>query len=509
MADLRALIRETTGGIRNLVPGGADTLEVSDIDYAGALTWGVNATGIDIGQAGVTTTIKGNFQVDGTTTLVSTSTLEGDVQIGDGGNTITIGGDGGAGAGDTINLGTVSTGAGSDSDVTLRTLMTVDGAAHSGGITGDDATFDFTDVGCGVLLPTVGSGSAVASNGSIIVDGADFKWHDGATWHTAGTAVGGNTLDQAYDQGGAGLGRVITADSGAVEITASNAADYGLKVTNSGNGGALFVNSTGTGAIADLQDGGSNVFQIADGGAFDIDASTFDLDASGAVNLDAGANAIGIGAAAETGDINIGTGAAVRTITVGNTTGATALVLRAGTGDLGLLSHGALTNFNEAGANAALVGFTEDNIIGALNELKTEVTSADAWEATADEAISIGDAICGALAAGTDDRVNQANADTTGTDRQYCLGFAKTAAAGAGSTCDVQSTGLAAAVTCPNVESWTKGDAIYLDDVVSQVSNVAPVGSGDVVQRVGWAAETNATGTSRTMFISIGEPTVL
>ena len=65
------------------------------------------------------------------------------------------------------------------------------------------------DVGFGEMVKSRTQVYENRRGGQIDVDGADFKWHDGATWRTAGTAVGGNTLDQAYDQGGAGLGRVI------------------------------------------------------------------------------------------------------------------------------------------------------------------------------------------------------------------------------------------------------------------------------------------------------------
>jgi len=83
--------------------------------------------------------------------------------------------------------------------------------------------------------------------------------------------------------------------------------------------------------------GGSSVDVDADGGTLsldgstglnigtnadqpiDMDASTLDIDASGAVTIDAtGANAISIGADANTGAINVGTGASARAIQVGN-----------------------------------------------------------------------------------------------------------------------------------------------------------------------------------------------
>jgi hypothetical protein len=48
-----------------------------------------------------------------------------------------------------------------------------------------------------------------------------FYYWDGGEWILVGAGGGGGctTLDEAYDCGGAGVGRVITADNGATEIT--------------------------------------------------------------------------------------------------------------------------------------------------------------------------------------------------------------------------------------------------------------------------------------------------
>lgn len=58
----------------------------------------------------------------------------------------------------------------------------------------------------------------------------------------------GNTLDQSYDQGGAGLGRSITTDAGAVQINNSGTNTTGLEV-NSGvaNSTAVLANVSGVG----------------------------------------------------------------------------------------------------------------------------------------------------------------------------------------------------------------------------------------------------------------------
>lgn len=50
------------------------------------------------------------------------------------------------------------------------------------------------------------------------------------------SSSGGGTLDQAYDSGGPGAGRMITADAGAVEITNAGANSIGLKTNTTSTG---------------------------------------------------------------------------------------------------------------------------------------------------------------------------------------------------------------------------------------------------------------------------------
>lgn len=57
---------------------------------------------------------------------------------------------------------------------------------------------------------------------------------------------GGNTLDQAYDQGGAGAGRIITADAGEVEINTATVNGIALRATSSNSGVAILANGTNT-----------------------------------------------------------------------------------------------------------------------------------------------------------------------------------------------------------------------------------------------------------------------
>lgn len=82
-------------------------------------------------------------------------------------------------------------------------------------------------------------------------------------------AGGGNTLDQAYDQGGAGSGRSITADSGAVSITvtdtSNNAALTLTQNDTTNNPQTLAITNTGTGDTITATNALGEVFTVASG----------------------------------------------------------------------------------------------------------------------------------------------------------------------------------------------------------------------------------------------------
>lgn len=116
------------------------------------------------------------------------------------------------------------------------------------------AAIEFTDTDRGVLLSrvTTAQRDAIASpdSGLIVFNLSTqaFNYYNGSSWAVLGASGVGNTLDQAYDQGGSGAGRTITADAGAVEITgnfkASNS-DYNL-INDTANLGAFDVPISGT-----------------------------------------------------------------------------------------------------------------------------------------------------------------------------------------------------------------------------------------------------------------------
>jgi hypothetical protein len=56
----------------------------------------------------------------------------------------------------------------------------------------------------------------------------------------------GNTLDQSYDQGGAGAGRIITADAGAVEVNTAISNGVAVRAQNTNTGVAIVANGTST-----------------------------------------------------------------------------------------------------------------------------------------------------------------------------------------------------------------------------------------------------------------------
>jgi len=120
------------------------------------------------------------------------------------------------------------------------------------------------------------------ANGVIWSMAGGFKFPDGSVQTTAsfGGGGGGGTLDQAYDFGGPGLGRTITADAGAVNVAGAD----GLRVN-----GSLAVGTTAASPYARLTV--NNV-----GGADNVKLLAFDEGIGGEFHFEgdfAGANETG------------------------------------------------------------------------------------------------------------------------------------------------------------------------------------------------------------------------
>lgn len=103
---------------------------------------------------------------------------------------------------------------------------------------------------------TVGGSGEISTHITAIKAGTNVTLTSDAdrvvTIASTGGGSGGNTLDQAYDQGGSGSGRIITADNGAVKIT-------------SGSNEILHVQATGASNTPFRVEGDSNAssFQVS------------------------------------------------------------------------------------------------------------------------------------------------------------------------------------------------------------------------------------------------------
>ena len=131
-------------------------------------------------------------------------------------------------------------------------------------------TYTGSDVGKGGLEVTEVDGTPdvrgvtkiTVSNATLTDDGGGA-----VTILTGGGGAGGNTLDQAYDQGGAGLGRTIDADSGSVLITVSNTDNNPvLELTQNdttNNPQTLIIANTGSGDTLNIDNAIGHVFTIS------------------------------------------------------------------------------------------------------------------------------------------------------------------------------------------------------------------------------------------------------
>jgi hypothetical protein len=151
------------------------------------------------------------------------------------------------------------------------------------------ATFDFTTVvpTANQMLFTPQATPVGTTEGTVYYDSdVDILYvRNASTWVDLTAGSTGNTLDGAYDQGGAGVGRTIDADTGAVAITVSNTDNnVALIVTQSDSTNdpnalqVVMASNVATAAAIDI-DGQS--------GAMDIDGtgSTWNVTGAGAGTL--------------------------------------------------------------------------------------------------------------------------------------------------------------------------------------------------------------------------------
>lgn len=138
----------------------------------------------------------------------------------------------------------------------------------TGNLPDPSSMLDISSTDKGLLIPrmTTSQRTAIASpaKGLLVFDNDlnEFWYYNGIAWTAfAGGATGPagptgptgptgsgtgscTTLDGAYNCGGAGAGRIITANSGAFEVNASTAATNAIKALHSNSGVAINASST-------------------------------------------------------------------------------------------------------------------------------------------------------------------------------------------------------------------------------------------------------------------------
>ena len=155
---------------------------------------------------------------------------------------------------------------------------------------------------------TTGNPTGAAANGCLAYDETNnlFFGRAGGSWVQFATgAGGGNTLDGAYDEGGAGVGRSIAADTGGVQIIASGTSTEaldinivganGIDITQSSapdSGNLLKLTNAGLGKLMDatMSNVSSNTAQI--NLQYDAGGSTYTANPT-AINIDYGNDAYG------------------------------------------------------------------------------------------------------------------------------------------------------------------------------------------------------------------------
>jgi len=420
-------------------------------------------------------------------------------------------------AGSTIDVtsaeGTIDFANDTNSDTTTVLTVSRTPTSSTGGI-GLQVTMGANATGTGVEIDNGGSGNAldVQDGGSsvMVVDGA------GAVALTP-------TSGQNVAITAAGAGKLDVSAAGGIELDAA-AASY-FTVASAG----LTLSTTTLGTLA-----------ISSAALLDVDASTIEIDATGAIAIESSGGAISIGADAVAQNINIGTGAAARTIVVGNGSStevelnAIALDLNAGAGGFDI-SGGAASAISTSAGNLSLdsaagelvlddvgnsgitLSQTGDrtldatgtgevfegitSIIGALNALASVVATGATQELPIENGVTITAGDCLAQSS-TSGRITQWNGNAN-TNSKF-IGIALTGGTGdAGGTVRAEIAMPGSLVTDSGA-SFTAAAALFGPDGTGRpvALGSAPSDAGDAFKRLGWAF------TSTQFFLDPG-PTII
>lgn len=246
----------------------------------------------------------------------------------------------GAGAGQTINIGTSA----------FQNLITIGSVTPASSLT------------------------MLVGSGNFSLDGV------GASTYTFGPSTTNGTMN--FGGTGANTGAMtIAGGTGAQTINIANST--GGKTVNLATGAganAVIVGSTNTTSATTIQSGTGDLQMTS------TDRAT--IDSVGVLELNSSGAAIGIGNDADAFAINVGTGGAARTITVGNVTGATAVNVNTGTGGTthtttnGIFTLNTGTGAISLGADAFAKNITIGNVTGATAVNVNSGTGACAWTTT-------------------------------------------------------------------------------------------------------------------------------
>ncbi|MBL4587095.1 MAG: tail fiber domain-containing protein [Flavobacteriales bacterium] len=159
------------------------------------------------------------------------------------------------------------------------------GATGAVGLTGAAGTNGTNGInGATGTAGTNGTNGATGANGT---NGATGPTGAAGATGATGPAASGNTLDEAYDQGGVGSGRAITADNGAVRIN--------------GGDGFIVTGTYGSGDIIEVSGAGQRMFFNPRDAAFragSVDGTQWDYANIGYYSVALGSNTIASGQSA-------------------------------------------------------------------------------------------------------------------------------------------------------------------------------------------------------------------
>lgn len=507
-----------------------------------------NTTTITVGRTGQLVQVAGNFQVDGTETIVGISTFqanaifEGNVTLGNAAtDTVTFTGRVATDihflkeVNHTIDVDTSTTGATAGGTLTVRSGSGVAAAAAVAGGDGGATTF------------TSGNGGAASTTAGGVPGQGGLSRLQGGTGgagaaSTNGGADGGR-IQIVGGVGGAG-GAATTAGAGApIQITGGAAGANGggggasggdviIKGGTATTGGTDGILSLGTSNTAAVDIGASgitttvtgNLTQVTGAVSLTANAASSFTTSVGALTLTAAAastwkTSVGLLTLEGAAGIQLNGAAATSYLTVGAT--ANRIVIQSGieleTIGTGMIDLPSLFKINNTAVGATVTAANLGTLTNGSNAdalhvhaaaAATTVTVSGTVNAATLAIVAIGSPVVFANDGGSP-RVFNADSDAAG--RVTVVGLATTAA-GLGAAVSVQVAGELLTAngawdpTFPNATTDV-GSRVYLSEIAGKLTLTAPSTSGATVLRVGHVT-VGGTGTTK-VAIAVGEPFVV